>query len=47
MASPIWWWANQGSGTVSVYRNTSSSGVMPQVSFAAKVDFATGATHFQ
>jgi len=34
--------ANQGSGTVSVYRNTSSSGLIAAGSFAAKVDFTTG-----
>ena len=35
---------NQGSNTVSVYRNTSTSGSITAGSFAAKVDFATGAT---
>ena len=33
---------NQGSSTVSVYRNTSSSGSIGANSFAAKVDFTTG-----
>jgi gliding motility-associated-like protein len=34
--------ANQGSNTVSVYRNTSTSGLIAAGSFAAKVDFTTG-----
>ena len=34
--------ANQGSSTVSVYRSTSTSGVINASSFAAKVDFTTG-----
>jgi len=34
--------ANNSSNTVSVYRNTSSSGSITVASFAAKVDFATG-----
>ena len=34
--------ANNGSNTVSVYRNTSTSGSIGTGSFAAKVDFATG-----
>ena len=34
--------ANSGSATVSVFRNTSSSGSIVQGSFAAKVDFTTG-----
>ena len=33
---------NQGSNTVSVFRNTSTSGTINSGSFAAKVDFATG-----
>jgi hypothetical protein len=33
---------NESSNTVSVYRNTSTSGVINSSSFAAKVDFATG-----
>jgi ligand-binding sensor domain-containing protein len=33
---------NNGSNTVSVFRNTSSSGSITPASFAAKVDFATG-----
>jgi hypothetical protein len=36
--------ANQGSATVSVYRNTSTSGSIAAGSFAANVDFATGST---
>jgi uncharacterized protein YjdB len=36
--------ANNGSATVSVLRNTSSSGAITSGSFAAKVDFATGTT---
>ncbi len=35
--------ANFASGTVSVFRNTSSSGAINSTSFAAKVDFTTGA----
>ena len=35
---------NQGSNTVSVFRNTGASGSITTGSFAAKVDFATGAT---
>ncbi len=38
--------ANQSSNTVSVYRNTSSSGSITSGSFAAKVDFATGTNPF-
>jgi hypothetical protein len=38
--------ANYGSNTVSVYRNISSSGSITTGSFAAKVDFATGALPF-
>ena len=34
--------ANSGSSTVSVLRNTSTSGTIDATSFAAKVDFATG-----
>jgi len=34
--------ANEGSNTVSVFRNTASSGPITAASFAAKVDFATG-----
>jgi len=36
--------ANQGSNTVSVFRNTGSSGAITAASFAGRVDFATGAT---
>ena len=35
---------NNGSNTVSIYRNTSSSGSIASSSFAAKVDFATGSS---
>ena len=35
---------NRGSGTVSVYRNTSASGSITAGSFAAKVDFTTGSS---
>jgi hypothetical protein len=35
---------NNGSATVSVYRNTSSSGLIAAGSFAAKVDFTTGSS---
>lgn len=35
--------ANLGSSTVSVFRNTGSSGTITSSSYAAKVDFATGA----
>ena len=41
MANPIWLWLIYSSNTVSVFRNTSTSGT---ISFAAKVDFTTG-TH--
>ncbi|TRX37771.1 FG-GAP-like repeat-containing protein [Flavobacterium restrictum] len=34
--------ANYGSNTVSVYRNTATSGTVGAGSFAAKIDFATG-----
>ncbi|MFM7859692.1 MAG: FG-GAP repeat domain-containing protein, partial [Flammeovirgaceae bacterium] len=34
--------ANGGSGTVSIFRNTSSLGVFSSSSFSAKVDFTTG-----
>ncbi len=34
--------ANQSSGTLSVFRNTSTSGAITSGSFAAKVDFTTG-----
>jgi hypothetical protein len=34
--------ANNGSDTVSVYRNTGTSGIIDGSSFATKVDFATG-----
>jgi len=37
---------NSGSATVSVYRNTSSSGVISASSFAGKVDFATGSSPY-
>ena len=36
--------ANSGSNTVSVFRNTSTSGVINSGSFAARVDFGTGAS---
>ncbi len=36
--------SNSGSGNVSVFRNTTTAGVINSSSFAAKVDFATGAT---
>ena len=36
--------ANESSNTVSVYRNTSSSGSIGSGSFAAKVDFITGSS---
>jgi uncharacterized repeat protein (TIGR02543 family) len=35
--------ANYANGTVSVYHNTSTSGTITTASFAARVDFATGA----
>ena len=38
--------ANRGSNTVSIYRNTSSSGSISSSSFSAKVDFTTGASPF-
>ncbi len=38
--------ANQNSTTVSVFRNTSTSGSIAAGSFAAKVDFATGTTPY-
>ena len=38
--------ANRGSNTVSVFRNTSTSGTITTSSFAAKADFATGTTPF-
>jgi hypothetical protein len=38
--------ANQGSDTVSVLRNTSSSGSITSASFAIKVDFATGSSPY-
>lgn len=37
---------NQSNNTISVLRNTSSSGSITSGSFAAKVDFATGATPY-
>lgn len=36
--------ANQGSNTISVYRNTSTSGTLNSGSFAAKVDFTTASS---
>ncbi|MES2701542.1 MAG: FG-GAP-like repeat-containing protein [Bacteroidota bacterium] len=38
--------ANQGSSTVSVYRNTSSSGSITSGSFAAQITFTTGANPY-
>jgi photosystem II stability/assembly factor-like uncharacterized protein len=38
--------ANRSSNTVSIYRNTTSSGSITTASFAAKVDFATGSGPF-
>ncbi len=38
--------ANDGSSTVSVFRNTSSSGAITSGSFAAKVDFTTGSNPY-
>ena len=38
--------ANYGSNTVSVLRNTSTSGIVNAASFAAKADFATGINPF-
>jgi gliding motility-associated-like protein len=38
--------ANNGSSTVSVFRNTSTSGSITSSSFAAKVDFTTGIAPF-
>jgi trimeric autotransporter adhesin len=38
--------ANQGSNTVSVFRNTSTSGAISSASFAAKVDFTTGTSPY-
>ena len=37
---------NQNSSTVSVFRNTSTSGTIDATSFAAKVDYTTGTTPF-
>ena len=37
---------NQGASSVSVFRNTSSTGVVTSSSFAAKTDFATGTSPF-
>lgn len=37
---------NQNDNTISVFRNTSTPGVLDGTSFAAKVDFATGLTPF-
>jgi trimeric autotransporter adhesin len=38
--------ANQGSASVSVFRNTATSGAISSSSFAAKVDFTTGTNPF-
>ncbi|MEP6950447.1 MAG: FG-GAP-like repeat-containing protein, partial [Ginsengibacter sp.] len=38
--------ANGGSSTVSVFRNTSTSGIIDASSFAAKVDFTSGSTPY-
>ena len=38
--------ANSGAGTISVLRNKAAAGVLDAASFAARVDFATGANPF-